>query len=53
MACPTGWNCHKLGSLPEFDVYDLEFYRSDNPGWLATAPGRMWDQGTPAGACNW
>ena len=47
------WNCHKLGSLPEFDVYDLEFYRSDNPGWLATAPGRMWDQGTPAGACNW
>lgn len=50
------WDCHVLGSLPEFDVYDLEFSRTDNPGWATTAAERIFRAGraaSPAWACNW
>lgn len=48
------WNCHFLGSLPEFDTYDLEFNRPSDPNWFAKVPERIFDGGfNPANACNW
>jgi RHS repeat-associated protein len=47
------WDCHVLGSSPQFDTFDMEFGRGDKPDWLASAPGRIIATGALSAACNW